>query len=89
MSSSAVVSYTLGKWAVNLVTAIFESKGKDTNQMDGHNKKIGADIGNTVSSFSELEGAVRRRVQSGRVNSSGSDQITWLLQRRWRDSKLW
>ena len=53
--ASAVVSHTLGDWAVELVTTVFESSGKDTNQMDRKNNMIGAAIGIGTCSFGNLE----------------------------------
>ncbi|MGB6220932.1 hypothetical protein [Haloferula sp.] len=87
--ASAVVSHTLGEWAVDLVTTVFESSGKDTNQMDRKNNTIGASIGRRSGSFGELEATVRRSVLAGAELSTDSNQITWLPEDRWRDSKLW
>jgi hypothetical protein len=87
--ASAVVSYTLGEWAVELVTFVFESSGKDSNQMDRKNKSIGATIGGSIESFSELESKVREQVSAGAEFSENAGQITWLPRDRWRDSKLW
>ena len=87
--ASAVVSHTLGEWAVDLVTTVFESSGKDTNQMDRKNNTIGAFIGRRSGSFGELEASVRRSVLAGAELSTDSNQITWLPEDRWRDSKLW
>src|ERR1043165_5662459 len=39
--ASAVVSHTLGEWAVSLMTNLMESGGKDSNNMDSHNNRIG------------------------------------------------
>jgi hypothetical protein len=87
--ASATVSYTLGEWAVNLTTWIFESSGKESNQMDTHNNRIGARIGAEANSFSDIEPAVRQAVQQGHVSATDSDQITWLSPSKWRDAKLW
>ncbi|MFN0129084.1 MAG: hypothetical protein ACKV19_20625 [Verrucomicrobiales bacterium] len=87
--ASAVVSYTLDARAVTLVTAVFESRGKDSNRMDSHNNHIGARIGSAAASLAELESAVRGRVLAGTVHSSAPDQITWLPRERWRDSRFW
>jgi hypothetical protein len=57
--ASATVSYTLGAWAVDAVTNIFEWNDRDSNKMDRHNNKIGASIGSSVRSFREIEPAVR------------------------------
>lgn len=85
----AVVSYTLGEWAVNVTTWIFESGGKDTHQMDIHNNRIGARLGASAATFSDLEPAVHRAVLIGTVSSVDSDQITWLSSDRWREGWLW
>lgn len=87
--ASAVVSYTLDERAVALVTAVFESRGKESNRMDSHNNRIGARIGSGSASLAELESAVRRRVLAGTVRASNPDQITWLPRERWRDARFW
>jgi hypothetical protein len=87
--ASAVVSYTLDEWAVKLTTWIFESGGKDSHQMDIHNNRLGAHLGTTATSFSDLEPAVHRAVQNGTVSSLDSEQITWLSSDRWREGWLW
>ena len=83
--ASAVVSYTINESAVNLITALFESKGKASNRMDRHNNRIGASLGRRATSFHELEPAVRRLVSKGTVDSADLDQITWLPEEKWRD----
>jgi len=87
--ASSVVSYTLGESAVNLVTNLFESKGKDSNTMDSHNNRIGASIGTSAKSFRELEPSVRQAVLNGAVDASVSNQITWLPEKKWRDGRVW
>lgn len=87
--ASAVVSHTLGEWAVELVTAVFESSGKDSNKMDRKNNSIGAAIGRSAGSFGELEPRVRKQVSEGSELSDVAGQITWLPSDRWRESKLW
>ena len=87
--ASAVVSHTLGEWAVDLVTTVFESSAKESNQMDRKNNSIGAAIGGSTDSFAELKARVRERVSAGSERSGESGQITWLPRERWRDSKLW
>lgn len=87
--ASAVVSHTLGEWAVKLVTTVFESSGKESNRMDRKNNLIGAAIGHSSESFAELEPRVREQVSAGAELSSVAGQITWLPKDRWRDSKLW
>jgi hypothetical protein len=87
--ASATVSYTLGEWAVNVTTWIFESGEKDSNKMDIHNNRIGAQLGAKAESFADIEPAVHRSVLSGTDSSVNSDQIAWLSSNRWRDGKLW
>jgi preprotein translocase subunit SecF len=87
--ASATVAYTLGEWAVDVTTCIFESSGKDSNVMDAHNNRIGARIGSKVKTFSDIEPAVRHAVDNGQVSASDSDQITWLAPSKWRDRKFW
>ena len=87
--ASAVVSHTLGEWAVKLVTTVFESSGKESNKMDRKNNFIGAAIGRSTESFGELEPRVREQVSDGSELSEVAGQITWLPSDRWRDSKLW
>jgi len=87
--ASATVSYTLGEWAVNLTTSVFEWDDKDSNKMDRQNNRIGAGIGSTVESFSEIEPAILQSVQKGAVNSADLNQITWLPVQKWRDGRLW
>ena len=83
--ASSVVAYTLNESAVDLVTALFESKGKASNRMDRHNNRIGASLGTRAASFRELEPSVRRLVSKGTVDSADLDQITWLPEEKWRD----
>ena len=87
--ASATVSYTLGSWAVDLTTQVFESRGKDSNKMDAHNNKIGAEIGSKVKSFHDIEPAIHKAVTNGTANSSNPEQITWLPPSRWHNGKLW
>lgn len=87
--ASAVVSHTLGEWAVELVTTVFESSGKDSNKMDRTNNSIGAAIGSRAGSLGEIEPMVREQVSQGAELSDVAGQITWLPGDRWRDSRLW
>lgn len=87
--ASATVSYTLGEWAVDLTTWVFESSGKESNAMDTHNNRIGARIGSEVTSFSDIEPGIRQAVQSGHVSATDSSQITWLPPSKWRNGALW
>ena len=87
--ASATVAWTLGDWAVNLTTAVFESSGKETGRMDRHNNRIGAVIGSQARSFSAIEPSVRAAVLNGCVSASDPDRITWLPPAMWRDDRLW
>lgn len=87
--ASAVVSHTLGEWAVTLVTRLFESRGKDSNIMDAHNNRIGARIGATAPSFAEIEPAVQMAVRQGKEGAVEGGQITWLERRKWRTGAMW
>ncbi|HEX7861895.1 MAG TPA: hypothetical protein VF773_16285 [Verrucomicrobiae bacterium] len=57
--------------------------------MDRHNNRIGSQIGATSKSFKELEPTVLESVQNGAVNSTNTNQITWLPKERWRKARLW
>lgn len=87
--ASSVVSYTLGTWAVNLITSIFESGGKASNNMDRHNNRIGAGIGAASRSFAELERSVSQSVKNGAVNTTDPQRITLLTENQWRDGRFW
>lgn len=87
--ASAVVAYTLDKRAVYLVNRLFEGGGKSSNDMDVHNNCIGAEIGSTVESFSDIEPAVLFQVRNGARKSKRSDQITWMSKDKWRNARMW
>jgi preprotein translocase subunit SecF len=87
--ASATVSHTLGEWAVDLTTWIFESRGRESNLMDIHNNRIGAEIGAKAKSFGDIEPAVRQSVLYGRVSAVDPNQITWLPRAKWKDGKFW
>ena len=87
--ASSVVAYTLNEAAVDLITGLFEAKGKASNRMDGHNNRIGARLGAHADSFRDLEPAVRQAVGNGAVDAADRDQITWLPENRWRDGWIW
>lgn len=87
--ASSLVSYTIGTWAVNLTTSVFESSGKASNNMDRHNNRIGAAIGARSRSFRELEQSVTQAVEHGTVNSADPWRITWLNENQWRDGRFW
>jgi hypothetical protein len=87
--ASAVVGFTLGPHAVEWATWAMESAGKDTNRMDRHNNLIGAGIGASVRSFSEIEPAVHAQVLRGAVNAPDPGQVTWLPPERWGAGRLW
>ncbi|HEY1170679.1 MAG TPA: hypothetical protein VGH19_04850 [Verrucomicrobiae bacterium] len=87
--ASAVVSYTLDEQAVYLMTALMESGGKDSNRMDRHNNRLGAQIGASAKSFRDLEPSVRQSVLAGSVNTTDTNQITWLPKDLWRAGRIW
>jgi hypothetical protein len=87
--ASSVVSYTLGEWAVDLITDIFESKRTDSSNMDKHNNRIGEKIGSHVKSFKDLEPSVRKHVLSGTSYANDPNQTTWLGRHRWHDRIFW
>ena len=87
--ASAVVSYTLHERVVEIVNRLFESKDKDSNKMDRHINLLGARIGAAASSFRDLEPTVRMSVSRSVVNSTDTNQITWLPEDKWRNVKLW
>ena len=87
--ASAIVSYTLDARAIDLINALMESSGKDSNKMDRHNNRIGSRIGANSKSFRELEPAVLKYVLNGTVNSIDTNQITWLPNEKWRDGRIW
>jgi hypothetical protein len=87
--ASATVSYSLGKWAVDLTTWVLESNAKDSGKMDIHKNRIGAEIGARSGSFSDLEPTVRQAVLDGGLFIEESLKIVWLSPATWRDSKFW
>lgn len=87
--ASAVVSYTLGNWAVDLTTRLCESGQRPSNRMDTHNNRLGAKIGDEVKSFAQIESTVRQAVARGAMGSTDADQITWLPRSTWRAAKFW
>jgi hypothetical protein len=87
--ASAVVSYTLNERAVDLVTGLMDSGGKESNKMDSHNNRIGANIGAKSKSFHDLEPSVRQAVVNGAINSADTNQITWLPKEKWRNRRIW
>jgi hypothetical protein len=87
--ASAIVSHTLGEWAVKATTFIMESKTSASGAMDRHNNRIGMKIGSHATSFKDLEPMVRARVMKGKCSSTKTDQITWLPKTKWRNSNLW
>ncbi len=87
--ASAVVSYSLGEWAVEWTTEMMEAGGRDSNRMDRHNNRIGAGIGSRAKSFAELEPSVRQHVLDGTVHSTDPHRITWLPKEEWSDGRIW
>jgi hypothetical protein len=66
-----------------------ESGGKDSNNMDSRNNRIGAQIGASSKSFHELERSVHQTVLNGSVNSANTNQITWMPKEKWRHGRIW
>jgi hypothetical protein len=66
-----------------------ESAGKDSNNMDSHNNRIGAHLGASSKSFAVIEPSVRQLVANGAVNSTDTNQITWLPKEKWRTGRIW
>lgn len=87
--ASAVVSYTVGEWAVTITTIVFEWGDKNSNKMDRHNNRLGAAIGSRAESFSGIEPAVRGAVLNGAIGTTEKNQITWLPESRWEDGRFW
>lgn len=87
--ASALVAYTVGTPAVELVTQIMERSNKRSSVMDRHNNRLGAKIGATAQSLSAIEPAVAASVANGQINSTNANQTTWLPQEDWRQGKLW
>lgn len=87
--ASAIVSYTLGEWAVNFTTLIFESSDSDSGIMDIHNNSVGANIGSKAKSFHDIEPSIRKAVMNGEVLSDDPEKIYWLPKEKWGESKLW
>ncbi len=87
--ASAVVSYTLDESVVAAITILMESGKKDSNRMDGHNNRIGAQIGADAKSFGDIEPKVRKVILDGAINSTERDRISWLPGERWSNGRFW
>jgi hypothetical protein len=87
--ASAVVSYTIGEWPVDLMTRLMERNHQASHEMDRHNNRIGARIGSSVQAFGQIEPAVRLAARDGAVDAKDGDQIRWLPKPEWRERKLW
>ncbi|HYN55076.1 MAG TPA: hypothetical protein VES38_10270 [Methylotenera sp.] len=87
--ASAVVAYTSSPKVVDLVTACMERQNRSDNLMDRHNNLIGAKIGLTAKSFSQINTLVRQQVSKGTENAIENSQITWLARPYWRKSLFW
>lgn len=87
--ASAVVTYTIGGWAVELVNSVFEEGGLESNAMDKHNNRVGIQVGNTAESFADIEPAIRQVVMEGQESATQRDQITWLSREKWKSAKFW
>lgn len=87
--ASAVVAYTLGPSAVEMVSQVMESSTAESSAMDRHNNRIGAQIGTNAKRFAEIEPAVAAHVREGRENSALPDRTTWLPKNRWQEGWAW
>ncbi len=87
--ASAVVTYTSSPKVVDIVTVCMEGKGRADNLMDRHNNLIGAKIGLTAKSFSQIHTLVRQQVSKGTENAIENSQITWLARPYWGKSLFW
>ena len=85
--ASATVAYTTSPRVVAWVTTVMERDGHrgPMSAMDAHNNRIGAGIGATARSWSEMQARVRDAVRAGRVDADDTHQITWLPRERWLD----
>ena len=85
--ASATVAYTTSPRLVALVTHVMErdGHGSDMRAMDAHNNRIGAHIGATAGSWSEMQARVRAAIDAGQVQATDADRITWLPRERWLD----
>ena len=87
--ASAFVSFTVGSWTVDCVSAVMESGDLRSNAMDRQNNSIGASIGLEAVHFEDLEPLVAAQVNAGAENATNADQTTWLPEIDWQDGKLW
>lgn len=85
--ASATVAYTGSPRWVEWVTAVMENggRGDDSRAMDAHNNLLGARIGARAKSWREMRIAVLLAVETGDVNASDPDRITWLPPARWQE----
>ena len=85
--ASATVAYTTSPRLVALVTHVMERDGQGSpmRAMDAHNNRIGAQIGATARSWSEMQARVRAAIDAGQVQATDADKITWLPRERWLD----
>ena len=87
--ASAAVGYSLGEPMVRFASDLLEGNAKRSSSMDRHNNRIGAAIGASAASLSDLPGIVRARVARGAVEARDPEQITWLPEADWRSGRLW
>jgi hypothetical protein len=85
--ASATVAYTTSPRLVALVTHVMErdGQGSDMRAMDAHNNRIGAQIGATARSWSEMQARVRAAIDAGQAQATDDNRITWLPRERWLD----
>ncbi|HSF70875.1 MAG TPA: hypothetical protein VLA25_01185 [Methylotenera sp.] len=87
--ASAVVTYTSSPKLVAVATAVMERKGKPASLMDRHNNLIGVSIGETATSFNQINALVLQRVNEGTENAIEDSQVTWLARPYWEKSLFW
>lgn len=87
--ASAVVTYSSSSKLVAVATAVMERKDSAANRMDRHNNIIGVEIGQTATSFSQLNVLVQQRVNQGAENAVEASQVTWLATPYWEKSLFW
>lgn len=85
--ASAIVAYTLSPRCVEWVTMVMErdGQGNAARAMDAHNNRIGARIGASAGSWSEMQQTVLAAVRNGTVDAPSQDQITWRPSGEWQE----
>lgn len=85
--ASATVAYTGSPRWVDWVTAVMEGDAHrdPASAMDVHNNRIGARIGASARSWTEMQAAVLAAVAQGGVEIDDPERVTWLPPERWRE----